>query len=122
MERYLVISADHHAGLETPEYRPYLDPQYRDAFDRSLEEREALTAAMREQRGALLMGGDEVFQQERFGREEGEESLHEVGLRCGWDAAERDKELDADGVTAEVVFPGPDAATSTMGLCSARGS
>ncbi len=113
--RYLVISSDCHAGLETPEYRAYLDPQYRDAFDASLVEREALLAAMREERGAILMGGDDEFQEEWFGHDEGGESLHEGGLRCGWDAPKRDKELDNDGVAGEVIFPGPDAATGTMG-------
>jgi predicted TIM-barrel fold metal-dependent hydrolase len=115
MDHYLVISSDCHAGPETPDYRPYVDPEYRDAFDNSLVEREALLAQMREQRGSLMMGGDDEFQEEWFGHEEGEESLHEGGLRCGWDAPKRDKELDNDGVAAEVIFPGPDAATGSMG-------
>jgi hypothetical protein len=59
--------------------------------------------------------GDEDFQEEWFGEDEDGNSLHEVGLRGGWDAKTRDKELDNDGVTGEVVFPGPDAATGTMG-------
>ena len=115
MDHYLVISSDCHAGPETPDYKPYIDPEYHDAFDKSLVEREALLAQMREQRGSLLMGGDDEFQEEWFGHEEGEESLHEGGLRCGWDAPKRDKELDNDGVAAEVIFPGPDAATGSMG-------
>ena len=113
-ERYLVISSDCHAGPETPEYRPYLDPEYRDRFDESLVEREALLAQMREQ-NPIAMGGDDEFQEEWFGHEEGDESLHEGGLRCGWDAAKRDQELDNDGVAGEVIFPGPDAATGSMG-------
>ncbi len=60
--------------------------------------------------------GDQEFQDEWFGEDEDGNSLHEVGLRGGWDAATRDKELDNDGVTGEVVFPGPDAATGTMGV------
>ena len=40
---------------------------------------------------------------------------NEEGLRGGWDAVTRDKELDADAVCGEVVFPGPDAVTGTMG-------
>ena len=59
--------------------------------------------------------GDEEFKDEWFGEDEEGNSLHEIGLRGGWDAATRDKELDNDGVTGEVVFPGPDAATGTMG-------
>ena len=30
---YLVISADCHAGPDSPVYREFLDPQYRDRFD-----------------------------------------------------------------------------------------
>ena len=33
MNRYLVISADTHAGLPGPEYRGWLDPEYREQFD-----------------------------------------------------------------------------------------
>ena len=45
------------------------------------------------------MGADDnEFVQEWY--EENEE-----GLRGGWDAGRRDKELDADGVVGEVIFP-----------------
>ena len=36
MDRYLVISSDGHAGLPPDRYRDYVDPQYRDEFDRQL--------------------------------------------------------------------------------------
>ena len=39
------------------------------------------------------------------------ERENEEGLRGGWDAARRDKELDADGVVGEVIFPDADAVT-----------
>jgi len=103
-----------HAGPETPDYREFLDPEYREKFDESLIERQRLIAANK-LASPISMGGDEAFQEEWFGHEEGEESLHVGGLRCGWDAPQRDKELDNDGVTAEVIFPGPDAATGSMG-------
>ena len=62
-----------------------------------------------------VFSGSEEFQEEWFGEDEDGNSLHEVGLRGGWDAEKRDKELTADGVTGEVVFPGPDAVTGKMG-------
>src|SRR3954452_5262080 len=34
------------------------------------------------------------------------------GLQGGWDAGRRDKELDADGVVGEVIFPDADAVTA----------
>src|SRR6202044_4138442 len=37
------------------------------------------------------------------------EAENAEGLRGGWDARRRDKELDADGVVGEVIFPDADA-------------
>src|SRR5436305_10967559 len=93
-ERYLVISSDCHAGRPNEEYRPYLDPGYREAFDESLERRKAMAA-----QSAM---GNKDFEEKWFGD-------NEEGLRGGWDAARRDKELDADGVAGEVIFPDADA-------------
>ena len=36
MDRYLVISSDCHAGLPPEQYRSYLDPEHRAAFDQAL--------------------------------------------------------------------------------------
>ena len=108
MSHYVIISADCHAGPDSPAYREFLDPPYRADFDDELAERERLLESTR-------FTGDDEFQEEWFGAEEEGTSLHEIGLRGGWDAATRDKELDNDGVCAEVVFPGPDAVTGTMG-------
>ena len=36
MERYIVVSADCHAGADLADYRPYLEDRYRDEFDRWL--------------------------------------------------------------------------------------
>jgi hypothetical protein len=97
-ERYLVISADTHAGLPGPEYREWLDPEHRERFDRFLEER-ARAAEM----------AKAGFLNEEFAKAWQEEN--EEGLRGGWDAARRDKELDADGVAGEVIFPDADSVT-----------
>ena len=43
-DRYLIISADCHAGLPCEEYRPYLDPKYSVAFEDYLAERHAMRA------------------------------------------------------------------------------
>jgi predicted TIM-barrel fold metal-dependent hydrolase len=39
------------------------------------------------------------------------ETEHQEGLRGAFDAEQRDKEMDADGVSAEVIFPDADAIT-----------
>jgi predicted TIM-barrel fold metal-dependent hydrolase len=113
LKHYVVISADCHAGPNSPVYRDYLDPEFRADFDEELAERQALIDARREAAGlgGSNFVGDDEFKEEWFGEDDEGNSLHEVGMRGGWDAATRDKELDNDGVTAEVVFPGPDAAT-----------
>jgi predicted TIM-barrel fold metal-dependent hydrolase len=115
MKRYVIISADCHAGPESPVYREFLDPAYRADFDEELKERERLIAERRAQTSSTNFVGDDEFKEEWFGEDEEGNSLHEIGLRGGWDAVTRDKELDADAVCGEVVFPGPDAVTGTMG-------
>lgn len=98
-EPYLVISSDCHAGLPNAEYREWLDPEYRPAFDQHLAERSRLIELA--QRGIL----NEEFAEE-WERENAE------GLRGGWEAARRDAELDADGVVGEVIFPDADAVSA----------
>ena len=48
MDRYLVISADTHAGPPAEAYRSYVDPQYREAFDRDQESALALRSLILE--------------------------------------------------------------------------
>src|SRR5262245_18907769 len=100
MDRYIVISSDCHAGLPNEQYRDWLEPQHRDAFD----EEQRMRAVMEEEIRARGMRNDEFAQE--WERE------NEDGLRGGWDVARRDKELDADGVAGEVIFPDADAVTS----------
>jgi predicted TIM-barrel fold metal-dependent hydrolase len=95
-ENYLIISSDTHAGLPDAQYKEYLEPRYRDAFDEDLVQRAALRAPMNAQVEELEFVKDWY--------EENEE-----GLRGGWDAARRDAELEADGVVGEVIFPDADA-------------
>ena len=95
-ERYLIISSDCHAGLPCEEYRPYLDARYLGAFDEFLAERHA----SREE--ALKLNYDYIMHWE---------SDNEEGLRGAFDPEQRDKELDADGVAAEVIFADADAIT-----------
>src|SRR5439155_18620383 len=100
MDHYLVISSDCHAGLPNAAYRDWLDPQHRRAFDERLAHRASLQDDMR----ARGMRNDE-FAADWCGEKE-------EGLRGGWDAARRDRELDADGVVGEVIFPDADAVTA----------
>jgi predicted TIM-barrel fold metal-dependent hydrolase len=76
MERYTVISADCHGGGAITDYRPYLPSRLHDAFD-------AWQATFANPYDDLE--GDEA------GR--------------NWDSARRLRELEEDGVVAEVIFP-----------------
>ncbi len=93
---YTIISADGHAGLTCEEYRPFLDPAVYPAFEVFLADR----AAKRAQ--DLKMNYDYIMHWEQD---------HEEGLRGAFDVQQRDKELDADGVSAEVIFADADAIT-----------
>jgi predicted TIM-barrel fold metal-dependent hydrolase len=95
----MVISSDCHAGLPSEVYREWLDPEYRDAFAEYLKARAAMEADLAE-RG---------LRNEEFAEEW--ESENAEGLRGGWNADRRDRELDADGVVGEVIFPDADAVT-----------
>ena len=98
MEPYLVISADCHAGLPTEQYRAYVDPDQRAAFDEMLDARA---------QAAVARVSNEFA--DRWVEEQAE------GLSGAWDGQRRDKELDADGVCAEVIFPDADAVTGFTG-------
>jgi predicted TIM-barrel fold metal-dependent hydrolase len=95
---YLVISADCHAGQPTEFYRPYLEERYLPAFDEFLRQRDAMEA----QRKAAPKQENTEFVESWF-------KDNEEGLTGGWDASVRDRELDGDGVAAEVLFPDSDA-------------
>ena len=104
-DNYLIISSDTHAGLPDAQYKEYLEPRYREAFDEDLVQRAALRAQMNAQVKELEFVKDWYDE-------------NEEGLRGGWDAARRDAELEADGVVGEVIFPDADA---VLGGASASG-
>ena len=74
--RYIVISADGHAGADVAGYKPYLERRWHDDFDRWAATFVNPFADLR----------------------------REFAYR-NWDSSRRLDELDADGVVAEVVFP-----------------
>ena len=95
-DRYMIVSADGHAGLVCEDYRPYLDPQFSEPFD------EYLAGQANKRADSLAMNYDYIMHWE---------TEHAEGLRGAFDAEQRDKELDADGVAAEVIFADADAIT-----------
>lgn len=94
MTRYMVISADCHAGLPAPLYRPYLEKKYHDEFDRYIEK----TAPGRGDTMKRLFSDDARSDFK-------EEAAEAGGIQGLWDHSTRMKELEAEGIVAEVVFP-----------------
>jgi len=92
MSRYLVISSDCHAGLPPEQYRDYVDPKYRDAFDMALPIQIEQTQA-----ASKMFLVEDINVEWRKGLEE--------GLRGAWDHDERGKVLTGDGIAGEVIFP-----------------
>ena len=90
-DRYLVISSDGHAGPRPEVYRDYLDPQYRDEFDRQNQ------ARMK----ALELAGERLEMRQES-KQWASDKSH--GLAGAWDGDRRNEVLDADGVAAEILF------------------
>jgi predicted TIM-barrel fold metal-dependent hydrolase len=74
--RYLVISADGHAGADLRDYRPYLESAYHDEFDRWVD-------------AYVNPFGD----------------LERPDANRNWDSAVRNAAVESDGIVGEVVYP-----------------
>jgi predicted TIM-barrel fold metal-dependent hydrolase len=74
--RYTIISADGHCGADLLDYKPYLESKWHDDFDRW---------------AATFVSP--------FG------DLQRPDAERSWNSERRTRELDADGVVAEVLFP-----------------
>ena len=91
MDRYLVISSDGHAGPRPEVYRDYLDPEYREEFDRQNAARMA----------ALELAGERLEMRQESQQWASDKS---EGLSGAWDGERRNQVLDADGIAAEILF------------------
>jgi predicted TIM-barrel fold metal-dependent hydrolase len=89
MARRLVITADSHAGPPPGQYRDYLDPAYRDAYEEFSAQRADQKREMERQ-----FGGDLFAEGVEFG-----------GRNGAWDHDVRMRELEELGIVADVVFP-----------------
>ncbi len=76
MDRYTVISADCHAGADLRDYRQFLESRYHDPFDDWAD-------------SYVSPFGD-------LGRADADRN---------WDSSRRVRDLEADGVVAEIVYP-----------------
>jgi len=95
MSNLVIISADCHAGALPDTYREYLPARLHEHFD---EWWAATDAEMKERRGTFF-DMDSTEERERI------ESVLDGKAEGEYDADARLRELDADGVAGEVIFP-----------------
>ena len=100
MDRYLLISADCHAGPLAEQARGYVDPKHRAAFDAWHTD----TAQMLRRRAEHT--GESIYGDEALGDFASESKVARGGMDGAWDSKRRLEELEADGIVAEVIFPG----------------
>ena len=86
-DRYLVVSSDGHAGPHASDYRPYVDPEFRDAFDLALPIQIQMTKAA-EKRFLI----DDINADWRRGNEK--------ALTGAWDSDERTRGVRSEGSPA----------------------
>ncbi len=73
---YTIVSADGHVGADRPDYKPYLEKRWHDDFD------------------AWFNSYVNPF-----------DDLVDPDADRNWDSARRQRELESDGIVAEVLFP-----------------
>jgi predicted TIM-barrel fold metal-dependent hydrolase len=105
-ERLALISADGHAGPPVAEYRPYVEPEFRDEFERFVPAREAWRAERNRQMG--LKADDELvhalFGPEMVDLYLGQEAIARGGVLGVHDSDTRNRELEGEGIVAEILF------------------
>ena len=106
-DRLLVISADGHAGPPIADYAPYIDPEWRDEFERFVVAREEWRATRNRTMG--LDEGDELvhalFGEDMVNIYASQEAVASGGCSGVHDSARRQQELEREGIVAEVLFP-----------------
>jgi predicted TIM-barrel fold metal-dependent hydrolase len=90
LDRYLLITADSHAGSSPEGYGPYLERKWQADFELWLKQSAEQARLMRQVMGARSIGVD---------------GDPDVDGDRNWDSARRLRESEADGVVAEVIFP-----------------
>src|SRR5579863_4688815 len=101
-ERLLIISGDNHAGAKLSTYAPYIEAKYRPAL-KELEQEEAEFFAAT---GVLSQFSDKVLDVIDDRR-----AIRTGGVSGAWDVRRRLQEMDAEGVAAEIVHAGHQAAS-----------
>jgi predicted TIM-barrel fold metal-dependent hydrolase len=100
MDRYLLISADCHAGPLPEQARACVEPKHRAAFDAWLADAQGQLRRRTEHTGESIYGDEALGDFAALAKVEG------GGMDGAFDSKRRLEELEADGIVAEVIFPG----------------
>jgi predicted TIM-barrel fold metal-dependent hydrolase len=96
-KKMLLVSGDAHAGAMPEDYRDYLDPQYRPAVDDlKAEQDQFMMNTIMQQR----------YSPEQLERMDERKAIRSGGLDGTTNVDRRLKEMDAEGVAAELLCPG----------------
>jgi len=105
-EHLILVSADGHAGPPIAEYRPYVDVELLDEFDRFVPAREAWRNERNRTMG--LDEGDELvhalFGEDMVALYASQEAVSSGGTSGVFDSDRRNAELESEGIVAEVLF------------------
>ena len=104
MDRFMVVSADCHATATPDGYTEYLEDRYRDAY----AEYRGHVAAIMEVFDKGAEDGGRLFSSEAVAEYKDSDAVASDvagGTPGQWDSSLRAKELEADGVVGEVLFP-----------------
>lgn len=102
MSKICIVSGDGHAGTKVANYKDYLESRYWDDLKQAeVEERHFL----------MVTEGQSSFPEEALEAVDGRDAIRSGGQSGGWDPDRRVKEMDAEGVTAEIIHQGHQHAT-----------
>lgn len=97
MEKLMIVSADNHAGARAEDYVPYFEPQYREAARGQIAEEAEFMA---------ISAPFATFSSEVLDVMDTRGAIRTGGEDGAWDVDRRLKEMDEEGVAAEIVYAG----------------
>jgi len=101
MERLVIVSADSHAAADPEDYRSYIDPQYKDRIDELVQEGQMFGMA-----GQMMAPKPEVLE-----LIDDDGAITSGGVEGGANMTRRLREMDREGIAAEIVLAGTQTTT-----------
>ncbi len=109
MARMMMVSSDCHVMARTADYQPYIESKHGGAFEEWVRELPNYWDAL-----------PAFFHEESLSQHNSHASVQSGGEEGYWDFDRRIRELEADGVVAEVIFPNPGVPFGAFPLCGSQ--